>query len=423
MIPLMFLSIGGAIRFNTHSHNNALEASYTSLMQSDGPEGATHKMVFFLCGLLLCTRIRGAVSIARNNKIFVALSMIAVVSTAWSQFPTETVSHALYATMNIAFAFYIVARFTPHQQMQLFLFLGWVVVLSCMAAALLVPQYGVDHQGGTAIGAWIGIFNHKNWCAIMAEFLVSGAFYMRPASSSQKAGRIVYIALSLFLVVMSQSRTGWLVAGCLLPYIAITTYLKRYRAKDILFIAVLCGGAAAVSSTLLIRYYAAIMGILGKDPTLTGRTKIWSLVLVSIMKHPLLGYGYRGYWHGLQGESANVSLADHWIVPAAHNGFLDLWLGLGAVGVGIVIYSMFQAVRNGITCLRRGPSASAEWYLCIVFLTLVSNVAELTLMVPDYLAWIMYVIACVGLSQEATRARLDAALHRPDRTLWERRAA
>lgn len=241
MIPLMFLSIGGAIRFNTHSHNNALEASYTSLMQSEGSEGAAHKIVFFLCGLLLCTRIRGVVSVARNNKIFVALCMAAVVSTAWSQFPTETVSHALYATMNIAFAFYIFARLTPHQQMQLFLLLGWVVVLSCIAAALLVPQYGVDHQGEAAIGAWIGIFNHKNWCAIMAEFLVSGAFYMRPASPSHKVGRIVYIALSLIVIVMSQSRTGWLVAGCLLLYVATTTYLKRYGAKDILFIAVSCG--------------------------------------------------------------------------------------------------------------------------------------------------------------------------------------
>jgi exopolysaccharide production protein ExoQ len=124
------------------------------------------------------------------------------------------------------------------------------------------------------------------------------------------------------------------------------------------------------------------------------------------MKRPLLGYGYQAFWHGLQGESANLSLAKGWIIPAAHDGFLDLWLGLGAVGVGLVIYSMLQAMRNAVICLRVGGSSAVEWYLCIVFVTLLCNIAGLTFIVPNCLAWILYVLACVGLSQEAKRIRL-----------------
>jgi O-antigen ligase len=408
MIPLVFFAIDGAVRFDAYGHNNALEASYTALIspQSHGLTQVALATVFAVCALLFCTRLRGVSGVAKNNKIFVILSMLAVVSTVWSQFPKESLQAAIYAAINVWFAFYLAARFNPGRQMQLFLSLGWVVILSSTCAALLFPQYGVDHQGESALGAWIGIFPHKNWCAIMVAFLLSGAFYMRPSSVAFRFARIVYITLSLLVIVMSQSRTGWIVAACLLLYVAVIKYLKRYKAKDRVFLVGLFGAAGVMASAVAVKYYTAIMLLIGKDPTLTGRTTIWNLALNSAMKHPFLGYGYRGFWHGLQGESANVSLADNWIVPAAHNGFLDLWLGLGVVGVGLVIYSMLQAVRNGITSVRRGSSSSTEWYLCIIFLTIVSNIAELTLMVPDYLAWIMYVMACVGLSQEAKRIRL-----------------
>ena len=229
-------------------------------------------------------------------------------------------------------------------------------------------------------------------CVLYAAFVFASRF-----------ARIAYIMVSLFLILMSKARTGWIVAASLLAYVTVTKHLKRYSAKDRVYLGMLLGGASVVASIVIEQYYSTIMLMMGKDPTLTGRTKIWKLVISAIWKRPFLGYGYRAFWHGLQGESANLSLADRWIIPAAHDGFLDLWLGLGAIGVGLVVYSMFQAVRDAKKCFRIGGSPAVEWYLCLVFVTLVSNIAELTLMVPNYLAWIMYVLACVGLSREAKR--------------------
>jgi exopolysaccharide production protein ExoQ len=343
------------------------------------------------------------------------MAMLAIASTMWSQFPTETLPRAIYLTVNVLFTFYLAARFPARRQMQLIMALGWIVVLSSIIAAVLFPQYGIDHQQEGAFGAWIGIFSHKNWCAIMVAFLLSGAFYLRPSSPLSRFSRIMFIALSLLVIAMSQSRTGWLVTACLLFYVGVTNYLKRYKSKEVLFIALFFAGVMIVGVALVVQNYTAMMLLMGKDPTLTGRTKIWTLVLHSISKQPLLGYGYRAFWHGLEGESANLSLADQWIVPAAHNGFLDLWLGLGALGVGMAIYSMLQAIRNGITCIRGGSSPAAEWYISIIVLTVVANIAELTLMVPDDLAWIIYVLACAGLAQQAKRIRLG--LHHGEQDL------
>jgi exopolysaccharide production protein ExoQ len=405
MVPLMFYAVAGSIRFDSHSRNNAFDASYTSLVTpvSHGLTRVVIGAVLAICAVLFCTRIRGIIDVARHSQAFIALSMLALASTAWSQFPKDSFLIGSYAAVNLCFAFYFVARVDASRQIGILTLLGWLVILTSTAAAILFPAYGTDHQGEAVFGSWIGIFPHKNWLAIMVVFLVSGAFYVEPSTRSAKTMRNLYIMVSLFVIAMSHSRTGWIVAASLLGYIAVTRFLKKCRPTDraiVILLSILFGGVAIA---VVAEYFRAIMYFLGKDPTLTGRTRIWELSFHALMQRPLLGYGYRAFWHGLEGASASISLADRWIVPAAHNGFLDLGLGIGILGVGLVLYLMAQAVRNAMICFRRGDSFSAEWFLCLVFLTLVSNVAELTLMVPNHLAWILFVVACVGLSFEAKR--------------------
>jgi exopolysaccharide production protein ExoQ len=256
------------------------------------------------------------------------------------------------------------------------------------------------------VGSWIGLFPHKNRCSIMMAFLLSPVLYLRPAHAAQKFARVTFIILALFLIVMTQSRTGWMVTVALLAYVVITKCILRFTKKDRAFIVMSLATVLGSAGILLVRYYSAIMLFLGKDATLTGRTSIWQLTLVSIMKAPLLGYGFQAFWRGLQGESANVTLGDHWGVPEAHDGYLDIWLGLGAVGLVLVMCSLLSAYRNGYICYENGRLKNVEWYLCIVWLAVVSNVAETSsLMVPHDLGWIMYAMAYVGLNHEARLIR------------------
>jgi exopolysaccharide production protein ExoQ len=414
MIPLVFFAVDGAIRFDAHSRNNPLEASFTSLAvsQSVGLESVAERIVLLVCGLLFCMKMPQLLEVAKGNKFLVALPIFALTSVAWSQFPRESLQYGVYACVDVAFALYIVARFDSDRRIQLFIIVGWIVVLASACAALVFPQYGIDNQGGEGtVNAWIGIFPHKNWCSIMIVFLLSAGFYIRHSSPLARVARFVFIAFSLLIVALTKSRTGWFVAACLLLYVAATALLKRFKTMDRLFVGLFAGGVVAALGAIVTLNFSALMLLVGKDPTLTGRTVLWSLAFDEALKRPFMGYGYRAFWAGLRGESANVSLSAGWIVPAAHDGFLDLWLGLGVVGVFLVVCSMSRAVRDGYTCFRAGASPAAEWYLCIVFLTVVANIAELTLMVPRHLAWIMYVIACAGLSQEArgVRARMRVA--------------
>jgi exopolysaccharide production protein ExoQ len=152
--------------------------------------------------------------------------------------------------------------------------------------------------------------------------------------------------------------------------------------------------------------------LLGKDSSLTGRTAIWSSVTDSIAKRPLLGYGYQAFWLALEGESYRVILAVSWVLAQAQNGFLDVMLEMGAVGLAIVVLVFGFAFRDGVVCLLRSRDhtqlRAVEWYLAIVMLTLIYNLDESFLFEPKHLGSMIFVIACVGLKQEWLRLRVTA---------------
>jgi exopolysaccharide production protein ExoQ len=153
-----------------------------------------------------------------------------------------------------------------------------------------------------------------------------------------------------------------------------------------------------------------LIQLLGKDMTLTGRTNIWSAVLDSIVKRPLLGYGYQAFWLGMEGESYRVILVVSWMLAQAQNGFLDIMLENGAAGLAIVLLVFGFAFRDAVVCLLRsrdhGQLRAVEWYLVIVILTLVYNLDESFLFDPKHLGSLIFLFACIGLKTEWLRLRV-----------------
>ena len=128
-------------------------------------------------------------------------------------------------------------------------------------------------------------------------------------------------------------------------------------------------------------------------------------MLRSIAKRPLLGYGFYAFWLGMKGESARLIVGTHWVFGYAHNGFLEIWLQLGLVGVVVFFITLFQAIKNAWFCLRRGCPPGVQWYIGIIALTLVYNVDESTVLWPIDLLTVLYMVACCGLAMAARQIR------------------
>jgi exopolysaccharide production protein ExoQ len=161
------------------------------------------------------------------------------------------------------------------------------------------------------------------------------------------------------------------------------------------------------AATLTLAFLPLILQLLHKDITLSGRTTIWGALSVSIAKHPLLGYGYSAFWLGLRGESANVISAIHWAALSyAENGVIELWLELGAIGVGLFVLAYVGAYRR----LRRlisytNGTPELFWYASILFLVIITNIEAGEIAQPNSMVWIMFVMATSGIHKKHREIR------------------
>jgi len=228
--------------------------------------------------------------------------MLAILSCLWSVDPRQSLVSAITLLCFTLFAIYLSEAFTIDGQLDLIMLTGAIAVPASIALALFVPSIGASSSG------WRGIFTHKQQCAAAVTLFLVTALHWKPNRPIQRPLRAIYIVLCIGLIIMSQSRTGWLLTLFAIALSASLWFLQKLAAKDAFFLVLISIPIVGGLLYLLSLLASIILTSVGKDPTLSERTIIWSAVWDAITQHPWLGYGYEAFWQGLQGASKNVVL-------------------------------------------------------------------------------------------------------------------
>jgi O-antigen ligase len=321
-----------------------------------------------------------------------ALGLVAVASTLWSQDPAITQRRSLVLLGTTAFGIYLGTSFSMEEQLKLLRQgFAWIIGLSIWFA-LLLPEWGIDHDYHS--GDWQGIFGQKN--LLGKAMVVAILVFLSSKGLSQRWLRWPGIGLGLLLIAMSGSRTAGLVLAGLL--LLVPTYrLFRVKLSASVPLAIGLVAAAGGVSTIMLANAGMMFSLLGRDSTLTGRTGVWQAVWEAISKHMLLGYGFSGFWAGLRGESANVILTLGWAARHAHNGFLDLWLELGLLGLGLFAISYFAAFRHAVRMFVN-RQAGAAWPMNYLAFMLLYHLTEGPILKQNSLYWALYVAIAVSVA-------------------------
>jgi O-antigen ligase len=211
-------------------------------------------------------------------------------------------------------------------------------------------------------------------------------------------------------MIMSGSRGAWLVEAAVLALYALLRIAGRFdsRSRVVLAMAGLC--AAIVIAGAAVYYLPLLTRLLGRDATLSGRTEIWKHVWPFILRRPLLGWGYAGFWRGIQGESFNLVAALRFIVFHAHNGYLEIWLELGILGLIFFALSYLRAWRKLWPVLRSGDISRVMWMVFILVLIGLYGLDENTLLIPNGLFWMIYVATLANIELLSAEDRLARGL-------------
>ena len=406
LLPLLVFASQTGFSFERGTGNTAVGAAEAGLSATSSKEESNVVRyqvvaVYMLCCALMLPLARQIIAEFRRDLLLTMLVTVAFASMAWTQNPKETILTSVYLALDIGFSIYLLQRLSANDLMKVLMLVGSAAAAASIALIVLFPQFGLQSRGDYALGTWQGIFTHKNICGEVFSYLLLPVFFVKMNGRFTVLIRYVYALVLLVIIGMTHSAGSWVICGATILSIILFRVLAKRDRKDAAIIILVGFSCVSIVGVLVYQYMDVFLSFLGKDPTLTGRTTIWGLLFVSIMKRPLTGYGYMAFWQGMKGESANVAIPLNWPgIAYAENGLLELWLELGLIGVLLFVFAFFRAVRDGIYCFRRHATSEVMWYMSILAFTVFSNIEAGKVLSPSNLECILQIVAFIGLRKE-----------------------
>ncbi|PHR57766.1 MAG: hypothetical protein COA47_11355 [Robiginitomaculum sp.] len=348
--------------------------------------------VYLLTLLLLVLRPWSTVhGIGRSFLLLIPVGL-ALASVSWSIDPDPTLRRAVALLMTTMFAIYIATRFDWPEFIELFAAGFLILAVLSLIVALIMPDIGIMSE--IHPGAWSGIYWEKNQFGMnMAKLahLCLCAMIFKPSRRLFWGGAFL---LAVMLVLLSTSKTSLIALMLILSGMG-GLYLVRKGpviAIPLTYFAMVFG----VGLVMALQFFPEFMfGLIGREPTLTGRTDIWAALFDQIRNRPWFGHGYAIFWMDETGPAFWVRQRTEWLVPTAHNGWLETWLSIGLVGVICFALVYATALISALRNLLKGKMA--YWALISTLVFLLFSMSESNILQQNNLGWILFAATAAKL--------------------------
>lgn len=367
------------------------------------------RTIFFLLillaiGILLARSFKWGAFFARNIALMAFLSF-ALLSVLWSDFPFVSFRRWFRDLGHYLMVLVVVSDSRPLEAVRALLRrLCYLLIPLSVLLIKYYPQIGKQYSEWTGAAMFVGATTSKNMLGVLC--LVSGIFFFwdtATRSSDHKTRRtsqiilvnIAFIAMTLWLLNLASSATSsvCLVIGCLMIAAAYSKSIKRHPA----FLKVLIPASFFLYLILVFSFgmNAELVKEVGRDPTLTDRTILWK-TLLDMHTNPLVGTGYESFWLGprLRWVWQQFGLEVH----ESHNGYLEVYLNLGLIGLSLLVWFLISSYQN--ICRKLRPfSGLASLGLALWIILFFYNVSEAAFKV--HLIWVTFLLGAIDSPQHA----------------------
>jgi O-antigen ligase len=326
--------------------------------------------------------------------------------------------------LTVLFAACVVSRYDPAQFAAL-LTRGFAIAVFCSLGVMAVaPSLGYSNIGGGYANAWRGAFVHKNWLgsAMAIGVIVAGYSYAVRANRRYFAG-CTFLGC-LFLLIMSHSATSWLATAAVFGVALCGLGLQsRGRSAPLRLFAFIALGFITVGALLYPLAdidLKALPRLIGRSSDLTGRAEVWRAVEMAIRSRPLTGYGY-GFWGNDSVIKSDIWLSAKWMVPHAHNTWLDAWMQLGLIGLVMTVLLWFAALARSMRLVVLRYGHASLLFLLILVSCLSISFAETIMFAPAVQALFWFMVSYMYIDRIARQRRAEAkSVLRSERTVNSR---
>ena len=330
------------------------------------------------------------------NPALTAFVLYCGMSLAWSDYPGV----AFRRWVKFAGDFVMVLLvFTEHDRIaavrRLLTRVGILVVPMSILFVKYYPEFGRSYTP-EGVQTLTGVTTNKNELGINCLLFGLASVWMLASEWRVRGARAVQgclLAMAVWLLWRCDSVTSLacfaIGAGVVMSASCPGVRRRGWAIQLIVVLSVAIGGGV-----LFLNGVPGLLEALGRDPTLTGRKDLWDLCL-GLSGNPLVGTGFGSFWLGPRLET--LWSVYFWHPIQAHNGYIELYLNLGWIGLLAFAFAMIGAGRRAVRTAAGDGPAAALW-LAYFTVGLVYNCTEAAI-VPMHPVWMCLVIAAIGASE------------------------
>jgi O-antigen ligase len=342
----------------------------------------------------------------------------AFASSLWSANPTKVLvtSGHLLGHYSVAVAGLLMFRGNEVSLIRVYAMFSYVFIPACLVTVFLFPDRNVYAETGrwmaltwnpNALGAaamicvWANIsyllYSEKLLMRLWIISILAGAFMLLIGS-----GSVTSVALSSFILIsvpifywFANSRTAVsaafkIIYSCLIVF-GVMGYF--YATQPELFDP------------------NRVLGTVGRDTNLTGRTTLWAIADAAITERPWLGWSF----DALQSLPTKYSIKYNQF----HNGYLDLLVRGGRVGLAFIILfatiAIFRIIR--LAPIKKRMSAG---FGALLIAILLHNTAEASLASAPNPLWLLFSFLYIGISPRIVKWYETGVLEKTKPWSWGR---
>ncbi|MBW4481990.1 MAG: O-antigen ligase family protein [Tildeniella torsiva UHER 1998/13D] len=366
--------------------------------------------IYAITLFFLIARPRTTFVASRKSFLIWALLSLAIGSFIWSDFPDWSLRKGITTTQTTYFGVYFASRFSMKQQVHILVWALGIVALFVIFFSIIFPNSAIE--AGSNAGALRGPFTQKN---LLARVATLGVIVFSVSLLDYKMSNwFLWIGLStqVLLVLLTTSKTALLLLFTIFILIPLYKSLKWRMTITIPIVItaiLLLAGIAALVSFNWESYLIA----LGRDPGLSGRTELWEAAIDKIKERPWIGYGYQGFWQE-GGGATEIWKQEGYKPPHAHNGYINIALDLGLVGLFIFLLLLINNYIRSMVYLRFSRSSIGLWPLLYITFFGVYNYSENTIVEHNSIFWMLLVSIAISINKPNNFSTREVASEAPE---------
>lgn len=320
-------------------------------------------------------------------------------SVFWSDDPFVAFKRWFRESGNLIMILLILSEENPGEAVrQVFLRCAYLLIPLSILLIKYYLEFGRYYNEWTGEAGFCGVTTDKNALgrlAMLSGFVMLWSLLVRQRPGWLKWAKegvpeLLILTMCFWILHIANSQTS---LGCFVIGTAVLFGMRMswVRANP--------GRLAWLSWTLLLIsflffYFPDLRQVvatsMGRNASLTDRTDVWAGVL-AVGTNPLIGTGFASFWL----TSGGHALGEQLNVTEAHNGFLEIYLNEGLIGVGLLLAVLLAAGKSTLKQIGAGSHA-APLYAALFFSGIVYNYTEAAFGNGSVVAFGLWLVAMQG---------------------------